>query len=170
MRLHSLTWSLIVITRYNFMSIEIPAGENFYPKAPLKPLIESESYELQHLAEIINNSLPGIEAELFKYGLRERGAENLCIIATSLIHKALKDAGFTSKIIEGDVLLAPQHSLEHRINIVEFTKYWVLIDLTVSQLPHHYNEKILIKVLEPDARKLKQPLKEELSWWFADST
>lgn len=109
----------------------------YFDEAELRLLNETGNESLQKLARVLKESLPLLEAELSKYGLQENGTANLCVIATSSLDKILKSADFNSVILEGEVELEPHHHLSHRVNVVETSQKWVVIDLTANQLPDH---------------------------------
>lgn len=95
---------------------------------------EQQDVTLAKIADILKKELPSIEAELFMHGLYNNGGQNLCEIATELLHKRLKDAGFKAKILEGDIIIAPNDTLEHRVNIIYTPEHWIVIDLTIDQI------------------------------------
>ena len=131
-------------------------------------LYDQQNAILTKIADILKNELPNIEAELSTHGQQDHGGQNLCEIATELLHKRLKNAGFTAKILEGDLIIAPNDTLEHRVNIIYTSEQWIVIDLTVDQIEKHKDKHILVKVVLPNKEALKAMLKEEYNWWFPE--
>jgi hypothetical protein len=71
--------------------------------------------------------------------------------------------------LEGDLIVAPHHTLEHSVNWVRTPEHWVVIDLTVGQILKQKGRRLFIKVVAPNHEALKQMLQTEYQWWFPDS-
>lgn len=145
-----------------------PPQRGYYRDEELAFLYDQQDVILTKIADVLKNELPKIEAELSMHGLHNNGGQNLCEIATELLHKRLKDARFKAKILEGDLVIAPGDTLIHQVNIIYAPEHWIVIDLTVDQIEKHKDEHIFVKVVAPNKEALKTMLKEEYNWWFSE--
>lgn len=131
-------------------------------------LRDQQDVILTKIADVLKKELPSIEAELSMHELHNHGGQNLCEIASELLHKRLKEAGFVAKILEGDLVIAPEDTLIHQVNIIYAPEHWIVIDLTVDQIEKHKDEHVFVKVVLPNKEALKAMLKEEYNWWFPE--
>jgi len=141
----------------------------YYSLQDFDVLQKSTHETTRRVADLISRSLGEIEAELIKNGIKELKGKDLCFNATELLQKKLKEAGFPAKILEGDIIIAPNESLEHRINWIKGPEEWVIIDLTAEQIPKQKGKRLLVKSSSPNKEALKQILKEEYDWWFPEN-
>lgn len=115
-------------------------------------LRESTNETTKQIAEVVNRSLVELEAELSKYDLQKNGGQNLCVIASSFIDARLKTAGLPARILEGDIVVAPHQSLEHRVNWIQTPEEWVILDLTADQIPKQNGKRMFVKIVQPNQK------------------
>ncbi len=140
----------------------------YFSSRELSPLRESSCESTKKIAEVLNQSFVELEAELSKHGLNEHGGQNLCQIASAFLDSRLKAAGLPARILEGDIIITPHHSMKHRVNWIQTPEEWVIIDSTADQIPKQKGKRMFVKTVEPNIDALRQMLREEFDWWFSD--
>mgnify|MGYP001559230078 FL=1 len=118
------------------------------------------------LADFMRSQLAMLHKSLVDQKIGPEGFENLCVVATDELNKKLQEVGFVANILEGDLEMSPKNWLVHRVNLVKLSDYWVVMDLTASQLLWFKNRTWLLETTSPDPESLKEFLKNNYRWWI----
>lgn len=92
--------------------------------------------------------------------------EGLCVKVSRWVKDFLDARGVDSVILEGDVVLAPHHSLEHRINLANFGDSVWVIDFTSSQIPALKGKEPIFERLPNNRKAVEKFLHETYNWWI----
>ena len=141
----------------------IPNKADEFSKDELEKL---KSVSATRLLNFLLSHLEILHKALVNQNISSKGFENRCIVATSELNNILSEDGFETIILEGDLETGPKNWLVHRVNIVKIPDHWVIIDLTVSQLPWFKNRTWLVETTLPDDDSLKKFLKVNYHWWI----
>jgi hypothetical protein len=133
----------------------------------LQKLASSQDEPQEVLAKFLSSELGPLYRQL-KKERRTVDLAYMCNVATEELRAKLRQQGFDSVIVEGEVEIAPHQWLAHRVNVVKLPKEWIVIDLTARQLPWMKGRSWLLEKIAPDETSLKQFLKERYRWWTGD--
>lgn len=145
-----------------------PTTEYHFSEKDFEELQTNQDTEIIRIAEVLKKILPSLEVHVNAYVSSVKGLEGMCQVVTSFLDRQFKAAGFDTQILEGDVLIAPHHTLEHRVNWIRTPEHWVVIDMTAKQIPRLKKQPVFIKVVAPNPQALKEMLQTEYGWWFPD--
>ncbi|TSC91103.1 MAG: hypothetical protein CEN90_651 [Parcubacteria group bacterium Licking1014_17] len=137
-----------------------------FVKNELEKLRAINDRECESLATFLQSHIDEIYRLLIERNKGSADFEGLCEVAAEELHKRLKAAGYDSKMVEGDLVVGEKDSLSHMINMVKFPNHWVLIDLTIRQLPWYKNKSWLLEALPPDNAEIKKFLYDRYNWWL----
>ena len=131
----------------------------------LQKLAEGRDIRSKELAAFLETTLQEVLTMLHRKFPEQKDLVDLCNVASSELHKRLQAAGFNARIFEGDVELADNDWLQHRVNLIFLDTQWVVIDVTASQLPWLKNQTPFIGVFDGNKDTLKQYMKTIFHWW-----
>ena len=126
----------------------------------------SELKEQRSIKEYIRKLETYVAEQISKQSSDTR--EGLCEMVATLVKKFFDERGIPNKIIEGDLEIAQNDYLVHRVNLVyENDDLWV-IDLSSKQIPWLAKSDWIFEKLPSDNQTLKQFLHHKYNWRFQE--
>jgi hypothetical protein len=125
-----------------------------------------EDPEVARLAELLDSRFQDIKGYLEKGDARHTGTtEGMCLSVSRFLNDILKEGGFQTFVLQGEIEIGGNSWLEHHVSLVHLSHYWVVVDFSVNQIERYQDNVLLLLLCEPQNVSLRNALKIAYDWW-----
>lgn len=125
-----------------------------------------EDSEVARLADLLESRFQDIKEYLEKGDARHTGTtEGMCLSVSRFLNDILKEGGFQTFVLQGEIEIGGNSWLEHHVSLVHLSHYWVVVDFSVNQIERYRDTVLLLLLCEPQNVSLRNALKIAYDWW-----